>query len=315
MKPLKVDKITFKDLSEESRIGTAVTLNLTPKKHLDYMKFEKLLYDTSYLPVYFDASATFKGYYPEYFLYTNVFKYIQVTGDSQEFNVRHFEHILEEIELDEVDQDVDLFQAGDKYISADLDSNIDLDAVFFMPGSNMKHIINHGKLDELMHYNPDMVIKPHPLSSEHTIYELGLKYGYDRIVEKEISAESVLEACSKVFYCDTSEIGIKAMYMGKATENINDYTNKASLTYFHIYHILRSHPEDDWKKLIYNFFTNPRFGYFDVDKPEDILYQEIQEFLISAKKLDKFLRPRVFNFSSDYSEVNCSCQSGCSCNQ
>ena len=134
MKPLKVDKITFKDLSEESRIGTDVTLNLTPKKHLDYMKFEKLLYDTSYLPVYFDAKATFKGYYPEYFLYTNVFKYIQVTGDSQEFNVRHFEHILEEIECTYLysDGDTHIFMHAETFEQISIASEMIGDAVAFL---------------------------------------------------------------------------------------------------------------------------------------------------------------------------------------
>ena len=304
MKPLKIDHESFAILAEASRIGVQTTLNLTPKKHLDFIKVESLLYDESHLPLKFDTMVTLPGYYPDSLIYTNVASYVQVTSNSTEFNIRYIESVLQEIEIQE-DIDYDIFKNEDKYQSPNINDEIELGRVFFAPGSNLSQVVNVEKLDEYMNLYDDMLIKPHPLSDDEEIHQLSIKYGYDRIIEKQISAESVLKSCSKVYYCDNSEIGMRAMLMGIPTDHMNNLEVASTLTYFHLYHVLRRTEEEHRAKLVYNFLSNPLFGYFNIDTSEDILSEQIVEFLYRIEDLRSYLKPKIRGYDPNPKKCKC----------
>lgn len=295
MKPLRIDLESFDVLAEASRIGISTTLNLTPKRHLNYIKFESLLYNQSHLPLKFDTMMTLTGYYPNSLTYTNIGKYVQVSSNAAEFNVRYIESVLDHIQLSE-EYDPKILLNEDKYSSESLGDGLELGQVFFAPGSNLSQVINTSKLDEYMNLYDDMLIKPHPLTEDVDIHLLSIRYGYDRIIEKEISAESVLQACSKVYYCDNSEIGLRAMLIGKPTEHLNNLEIASTLTYFHLYHILRKTEEEKKGPLVYSILSNPLFGYFDIDISENILSTQIEDFLYRVEDLRSYFKPRVWGY-------------------
>lgn len=309
MKPLRIDYQSFDILAEASRIGLSATLNLTPKRHLDFIKFESLLYDQSHIPLKFDTMITLQGYYPDSLTYTNIGNYVQVASNCAEFNVRYIESVLHDIEIVE-DYDSKILFNQDKYNSEILDTELELGPVFFTPGSNLNMAVNISKLDEYMNLYDDMLIKPHPLFEDQDIHDLSLRYGYDRIIEKEISAEDVIQACSKVYYCDNSEIGLRAMLLNKPTEHMNNLENASSTTYFHLYHLLRKSPDETKAVLAYNFLSNHLFGYFNIDMSEDVLSTQIEEYLHKVEDLRQHLKPRIrgYDLKSISKQNNCNCK-------
>lgn len=291
MKPIRFEKESFVRLADAARIGMDVTLNITPKKQVKLIEFETLLYEKSHMTVEFDTFNNTSKYYPRALSYTNVGHYVQITTDSPEFNVRYIEKHLSEDEFTDTYQD--LFQRENKYISVDLRNDIEIGSVFFTPGTNLSFMVDIPKLDELMRLDQEMLIKPHPLSNNEDIDFLSKRYGYDRLIEKEINAESIIRACTKVYYCDNSEIGLRALFNFKPIEHVNDLTNNHVGTYFPLYYTLRQYKEDKQAAVLYHVMTDPKFGYFDMDNSIEELSEQLDDYLHKVEELREYLKPRI----------------------
>jgi DNA mismatch repair ATPase MutS len=93
--------------------------------------------------------------------------------------------------------------------------------------------------------------------------------------------------------------------MGIPTDHMSNLEVASTLTYFHLYHVLRRTEEEHRAKLVYNFLSNPLFGYFNIDTSEDILSEQIVEFLYRIEDLRSYLKPKIRGYDPNPKKCKC----------
>ena len=293
MLPLHNYKDTTLGITDEKRIGSANQLTYTPKKLTRLNIIEKIFQEKCHLPVQFDLMPCEDWYYPKYLTYTNVNRYMFLTTNSFEFNTRFFMHQLTAIDWKFMDTNIEqIFEEGeisDKYKLVSYEGD-ELDTVFFLPGTNIDYLIDYTKIDEVMQSNSNVLLKPHPLTSKKHLAILANMYGWQNIIEKEVSGHDILKKTKNVFYTDNSEIGMKAYQMGKDPKHFNVLNLSQPMIYHSFYHILRAN-QSDVKSLISAFFSTPKFGMFDMNDPIDTLNNNVASFLADLEHFRQRLKP------------------------
>lgn len=146
---------------------------------------------------------------PEY----NAIKYHDVIGGiwinsrNAEINCRNIDNILHTslVNDDAVNGVVERIQ--DKYkLSTTTDTPKE---VIFLPGSNIRHIVNTDRVEEILLDFPNSMVKPHPIQTEVGIKNLKEKYK-DRLIDKDDSGYQLLNNCSMLWTTYNSEIGLIA---------------------------------------------------------------------------------------------------------
>ena len=160
----------------------------------------------------------------------------------------------------------------DKWKSQD---NVDLGAlpteynVFFSPGSNFRHIVSRNQLVREFDRDRRWVMKPHPVMHNEDIVPEVNKFGVTRILDKGISAATVMRDATKVGYTSTSELGIVAALLGKEVEDFTLYEWEATGRYYTIYRVAREF-RLDMHTTINALWNCPWSGYVhkSVDRDE-----------------------------------------------
>ena len=66
-------------------------------------------------------------------------------------------------------------------------------------------------LSRLMFEHGEVMIKPHPLTTEADLRALGLHYGLDRILPRDASGVACVLAAGQLWHTTSSELGLLAM--------------------------------------------------------------------------------------------------------
>lgn len=288
-----VNKYTFNNLPDEDRISNKnLTYNQKYLKALE--KNEKLINDICPLTTTFDVSPMQDLYFSEY-AYTNINKYIIVYAMNYEFNVRFLINHLTPLETD-----IDLFDdenLNDKYLLEDL-GDTDFEEVIFLPGSNiLGKIVDVDKIDRLVIQNKNILIKPHPITDSDDIRRLGMRYGYYRIIEPEVSGHQVMQNCKKVYYTENSEIGIKAILKGKETESVSLTSMNQLCAYFPIYSLIDRNKEN--KIQVIKSYFNGDYGVIDVTESLNVNKLKLQKYFDNSMKYREKFYPVIPPFNSE----------------
>lgn len=298
MLPLHNYKNTTLGITDENRIGSTNKLTYLPKTLTKLNIVEKFFQEQCHLPVQFDLMPCEDWYYPKYFTYTNINQYMFLASNSFEFNTRFFQNQLATIDWKFVEHDPDnIFQENemaDKYDLHPYDEK-ELEHVFFLPGTNLDYLIDYAKIDEIKLYNDDVLIKPHPITSKKHLTILGNMYGWDNIIEPEVSGHDILKKTKNVYYTDNSEIGLKAYAMGKSPVHFNVLNLSQPMIYHSFYHILRQH-KGDHIELLNAFFNTPKFGMFNLNNSIDTLKNDIHSYLGDFQHFRERLKPVCTTF-------------------
>lgn len=184
---------------------------------------EDLIIKHAALPASADISPTQPPFFTE-FTYTDMLGGMVIRTFSAEVNLRiDLKTDIENIVLDE--QLVGDFFAGmsDKY---QLKSQTPKDhkRVVFLCGHNIfDRIIDSQKLFEIMDTDKSVVIKPHPITNDILLRNLGNNFGYSRILDKDYSGFEILATCDEVITPNTSELAIVASLFDKKYTDITQY--------------------------------------------------------------------------------------------
>lgn len=304
MRPLNNEDYGLSNIRDLGRIGKAkITL---PDSTLDKMKeFEEVMLENCHLPIQFDtrkhySPEKYSSYYPINMSYTYFSHFIMVNTNETEFNIRLIEKELQSLHWKKsLIKYKDIFPSNfsSKYEMLDIDPDIEFSEVFFAPGHNWKFTIDYEKLSEKMDLNPDMVIKPHPLTDDHTIEEYGIDFGFERVIEKNASGDQVLDRCKKAYYVYSSEYGFKSILKGIPSDHMNKYFLISPLSYSAIYFNARKYKLKDQKKVVGHILTNPNCGIFDMNKSIEELEEDFIGFLNNLEELRNYFKPRRPYFS------------------
>ena len=224
-----VDALVLHEQGEiQTRIGSEK--RTTPYEKMKHI--ENLLIENSLFPISADVGPIHPPFFTEY-SYCDVFGGFLVTTMSSEINYRHTLNFTapdsqdKNCLLDRTVYDFIKNNMKDKY-QQNSPSGVHTfpEKVIFMTGSNLfMRVVDTNKLDEMM-ASDDWYIKPHPLTNPHHLKEYGFKYGYDRIINKDISGHLVYQHTKTVGTLNTSEFALAALIDGKPCTDMTAFSER-----------------------------------------------------------------------------------------
>jgi hypothetical protein len=227
----QINVVALKDVhSQTNRIGHN-NRNIKSQSSIDVET--KLLEIPSPLPLTFDIRPIHDYYFNEY-TYHDVFGGIVLTTMSPEISARIVDHVFH-IEDVKIEDHCKILNENvfDKYELAET-SNPHAKKIVFLPGSNLMNAVDKEILDRMMFNDESVYLKLHPITSDDMIRQLGIKYGYHRILSPKESGMSYLKQADEIFTTSNSEVGIYAAALGKLFCDITSFECMAELTYWTI---------------------------------------------------------------------------------
>lgn len=140
-------------------------------------------------------------------MYHDVMGGIWVNSRNMEVNCRNIDNVLSQDFIDTkiVENLIDSLQ--DKYQLESTDA--EFKEVIFLPGSNLRHIINGDRIHEILIDFETAKVKPHPIQTDIGWKSLLEKYGA-KLIDKDVSGYQVLNNCSMMWTTYNSEMGLIA---------------------------------------------------------------------------------------------------------
>lgn len=140
-------------------------------------------------------------------MYHDVMGGIWINSRNAEVNCRKIDNVLYEGTIDQELVEKIIDQIHDKYELSSVDTKFG--EVIFLPGSNIRHIANSDRIEEILLDFPNSMVKPHPIQTDIGWKNLREKYG-DRLIDKDVSGYQILNNCSMLWTTYNSEIGLIA---------------------------------------------------------------------------------------------------------
>lgn len=246
---------------------------------------EDLVRTMSPLPASYDVSRTQPPYFSE-FTYTELFGCLYVNPQSTEAAARMAAMALAD------DSDAHPWfepPAADKYEqTAGIDAAVR--KIVFLPGNNIfKQIVSRDALTRAMRDDPDLYLKPHPLSDEELLRMLGREFGYHRVLRPDASGADYLSQATDAYVTTSTQMGLYAVLDGKRIHNIGVPSYEARGAYFPLYRLLwgHEHPDD----ALISMLSSPFSGVFHPDDWN--LAARIGAYFDAAMGLRDTLKPFV----------------------
>lgn len=193
------------------------------KPFSEYETIERLIVKHATLPASADISPNHPPFFTE-FTYTDLLGGMLIRSFSAEIN--HRIDSKRNLEKESYSKELlEAFNAGltDKY-SLKHEKTYDHKRVVFLCGHNIfDRIIDSQKLFQIMDSDKSVMIKPHPITNDILLRNLGNNFGYGRIIDKDASGFGVMDGCDEVITPNTSELAIVSTLLGKKFTDITNY--------------------------------------------------------------------------------------------
>lgn len=159
--------------------------------------------------------------------------------------------------------------------------------VIFLPGSNsFRQTVSIEALTELMRSNPDVVVKPHPMTEPGTIREIGREFGYHRILNPKSSGAALLAGCKVAYVAPTTEIGLYGYLIGKDVVGIGNPLREARAGFAPIYSALKADPS-----ALPRLLGSDKGGFFRADDTD--LAGRLERYFANAMATREAFNPPV----------------------
>lgn len=243
------------------------------KKSLDRLgRVERLLRSLCPLPLTYDIGRLQLPYFSEY-TYNDSMDAIYVSPQSSEVAAAMSVKALH----DEMNARFDfaaVFEKSknklgtyDKYDLAET-NEIFPKKVIFPPGSNLFFkIVSKENLFRLMHEDPDVMIKAHPLTNNDLLRKLGRDFGYHRLLSPNTSAYTILENVDTMWGTTASEMPIRAALLGKRVLNISNFFEEQVGSHMPINRLLWNKSGEEAKIRATRVLGSPLGGFFFPEDP------------------------------------------------
>lgn len=200
---------------------------------------ELLIRDLAPFPSSYDVSQTQGTGFSEY-TYTELLGGAWVATQSLEINCRLLDLASQYPDREQIDLSLLI---GDKYQqSDDLGKFSGIKRVCFLPGHNAMDIASIELIGRLVHEEPDIMFKPHPITNEQAMSFIGARVGWNRVIPKDLSGNALLSQCDSVYTTSASEMAISGTILGKKVINVSNFFVEGSGAYHSISRLLfRAH--------------------------------------------------------------------------
>lgn len=154
---------------------------------------------------------------------------------------------------------------ADKYnLNEDLGKWVHVKKVVFMPGHNLLPIASQELISRIMFEHDDVYIKPHPITYDDVIKKFGEQFGWNKIIDKGVSGNTLLAQCTDVYATSCSEMTISGALMGKKVINVSNFMFEGYGVYLPISRLIwKMQPElgiEATQYMIHRIFQCPWSG-------------------------------------------------------
>jgi hypothetical protein len=260
-----------------ARIGPTVKRTV-PYKELGNL--EKAILANTPLPASADVSPSQPPYFTE-FTYSDLLGGMAVRTFSAEINARICRDTPNEIIPEKT---VEHFMSGlvDKYCL--VNSTKQYKRIVFLCGHNLfDRVVDSQMLFRLMDSDKSIVIKPHPITNDGLLRNLGNQFGYNRILEKDVSAFSLLDGCEEVITVTTSELSLMAVLLNKKFTDITQYMqNWAGQSAIPLYNALTY---DNPRERLLTLLLGEYSGFVLPDMEHEKILEKIDKYCSKAMEM------------------------------
>lgn len=181
-----------------------------------------------------------------------------ISTRNAELNCRNVDNILYNGSINNAFISDIISQLSDKYSLDSIDRSYD--KVVFLPGSNIRHIVDIEKVEEILYDNPSAMVKPHPIQTQEGLAALEKRYK-ERLLESNISGYALLNSCSTLWSTANSEIGLMAALLKKPFGDITIWRFYYELLFSFIYRQFMYKNTEKNYNVITKFLSADNSGY------------------------------------------------------
>ena len=276
----------LKDVANsEKRIGPE---NKRSKASESSVFVEEVFLKHAPLPCTFDISPIQKPYFDE-FSYHDVFGGIIGGSMNEEVNARIVETSAKNCSPNFSFVDTLVRNINDKY---NLNTNLSepqAKKIIFFPGSNLLHVVNLDTIDKILFEDDSVRIKPHPIMTKDGLRQLGMRYGYWRLIPPEESGIQYLLNCDIAWGTMNSEIGLIAAAIKKPYYDTTKLVYTQKLTYATVHRLMKDGDIENNREVMARVLTSKSSGML---MPwHDDLDDRAKEFFKLAMEIRSFFKP------------------------
>jgi len=225
----------------------ALAANISPEfvrrrgAHLERLHaLEDMVRELCPLPVSYDVGRGQPPYFTE-FTYSEMLGQLFLNPQSSEVSHRMVAEAFARGRVGAFDAvEAILSRAGDKYTLDGAPAGPLPKRVVFLPGTNcFNEMASKEAITRVAHEFPDAIFKPHPMTAEPTLRQLGMQVGYDRLAGPMESGWAYLMAADEVWATTCTEMGLYATLLGKRLRSVGNVRFEAHGAFAPFYHLIR----------------------------------------------------------------------------
>ena len=184
----------------------------------------------------------------------------------------------------------------DKYIDLQA-GNVSPIAVAVLPGSNsLWKMVDENALRRALHEDPELMLKPHPVTTVEDIRKLKIIAGLHRLLEPSWSGFALTMNATRVYSTATSELAIYAYLHGKPVYNIGAFNNEYVGAYYPLFSLATTTPVRNQDPALLAALSNPLSGVFFKNDPN--LEENIKRYFANAMNMRELYRPCASEMSA-----------------
>jgi len=191
-------------------------------------------------------------------------------------------------------------ELGDKYLlNGDLGEWTRARRIVFMPGHNLLNVASEEIISRLIFEHDDIYIKLHPLTLEDIVENIAKRYGWNKIIPRELSGFKLLQQCDEVYTTSASEMAFSGVLLGKSVYNVSNFIWEGYGGYLPLFRLMFKHSDlIKNQAIIHNLIQCPWSGLIfphqqDVEERVMQYYQKTLELRNFFKPLSPPFRPRT----------------------
>ena len=234
MKPIHAITIA-NNINDGDRLGPH--LKRKDKKNPFAVDIEEIFEAKAPLPICFDVNCGQPTFFSE-FTYSDVLSGVYLKTQSSEVNARVMEQSVGLCE-DESYPSESSEHLKDKYELKSASEIFCPKKIVFLAGSNLLGVENKEALLPMLYNDPDVALKPHPNLTKDGLMILGREYGWDKLLDPQMSGYELLSECETAYSTTNSEIGIISACLKKPHADITSIFHFERLTYSAIHRLFQ----------------------------------------------------------------------------
>ena len=299
MKPIHAISIA-KNINDYERIGD--NLKRKDKENSFGIKVEEIFEAKAPLPICFDVNCGQPLFFSE-FTYVDIMGGIYLKAQNTEVNARVMEQSVIACSNETYPEDSNK-HLKDKYNLKELEFDAP-EKIIFLAGSNLLGVENREALIPMMYDDPLLVIKPHPNMTKDGLMMLGREYGWDKIIDPNISGYSLLKGCKTAFSTTNSEMGMISAALKKPHADITSILHFERLTYSGIHRLFRPMNVEHNYKTFARIFNSTSSGF--IPPWATNVEERVDGFIKLVMEIRNGFRPSfpdVTNWSKQTTNIN-----------